>query len=166
MPRNLRVEGAGELRGLARQLKGIEARKDIMRELRKALRAAGRPMVPAVRASVLSLPSRGESARRGRRSLRRSIASATRLDVNTGGARAGVTVRVHPRKMPDGQRALPALLEGADGPWRHPLFGNREVWMSQAAHPYFAPAVNPLIPRAERLAEDALDNVADQIERG
>ncbi len=166
MPRNLRVEGSGELRRLSRQIRGIENRKEIMKQLRRALREGGRPMVPAVRRKVLALPSKGEPARKGRKGLRRAVASATRLDVNTGGKRAGVQVRVHPRRMPDGTRALPALLEGEDGPWRHPLFGDRESWFNQAAHPYFAPAVNPLIPRAERLAEEALDKVADEIERG
>lgn len=41
---------------------------------------------------------------------------------------------------------LAALMEGEKSPWRHPYFGNREVWADQAAHPYFKPAVEPRLP--------------------
>lgn len=39
---------------------------------------------------------------------------------------------------------LAAAMEhrGQGGTFRHPVFGDREKWVTQAAHPYLAPAVN------------------------
>lgn len=38
--------------------------------------------------------------------------------------------------------AAPIENEGKRGTFRHPVFGNRDVWVSQRARPFFGPAFN------------------------
>jgi hypothetical protein len=162
--RYLSVTGGRELRALARDLRGHADRKEINARLRRELRFAAKEMIPPVRAAILAIPSKGQSAARGRPSLRRKMSSATQVAVRTTGGSAGVKLWVNPRRMPPGQGSLPGYMEG-EGRWRHPTFGS-EPWFTQAPHPYFYRTVAPLIPRAERAAEQVLDSIADEIERG
>lgn len=121
-----------------RALRGLEDGKELRKAMRRNIAQAAKPMVPALRAKVRGLPSRGESARRGRPGLRASTAKATRLQVQMSGRFAGVTVRVDPKKMPAGMRNLPAYMEG-EAPfarWRKPTFG-RDPWSTQSPTPYF-----------------------------
>lgn len=41
--------------------------------------------------------------------------------------------------------------------FRHPVFGNRDVWVDQAMHPYLAPALHAKEDQIQILVEDALD---------
>jgi hypothetical protein len=54
-----------------------------------------------------------------------------------------MTIRVDGRKMPAGMRSLPSYMEGRKRPFRHPVFDNTDVWVQQAAHPYFYKTVEP-----------------------
>ena len=165
----IRVQGGDDLRRLTRQLRGLEDGKKVRAEMRRALKAvADDRMVPAVRAAALAIPSKRESARRGRRSLRRSIARATQTRVRMAGPRAGVLVWVNPKRMPPGQQNLPAYMEGLRPfqRWRKPLFGDTEHWYTQRPHPYFYRAVRPHEDDTARRMTRIIDGVADKIERG
>jgi hypothetical protein len=131
--RDLRVISA-ELRY---QGNGREVRKKFSRELR----AAAAPMVPAVRASIAAIPVKGTSGSTG---LRKRLQKATTLRVRTIGRNAQVSISVAARKMPDGQKALPAYMEGTKSPWRHPVFNDPDTWVSQPSHAYFYPVVRKL----------------------
>jgi|GEM_PF-5078165 len=41
------------------------------------------------------------------------------------------------------------------GYWRHPVFGNKNTWVSQKAKPYLRPAVEKNIPAIKKAVEDA-----------
>lgn len=151
---------------MARQMRGLERRKEIQKQLAGNLRAPGREMLLAVRAAAVAIPSRGESARRGRPPLGKRLARAAQLQVRTSGDSAGVKLWINPGRMPDGQRLLPAYQEGETAPWRAPLFGDTDVWHTQSPHPFFWPTVTPHLPEFNEQAEAAIDHAADQIERG
>ena len=68
-------------------------------------------------------------------------------------------IEVDSSRMPSGQKSLPLYLDGAKSPWRHPLFGDRARWYSQASHPYFARAVALYGPASERAVQRAADRV-------
>lgn len=70
--------------------------------------------------------------------LRESIAKATTGSISTGSASTGVSVtwRVRASKMANSQRRLPKAFNSQKG-WRHPVFGDREVWVAQHGTPYF-----------------------------
>lgn len=83
--------------------------------------------------------------------LRESIARATGASVSTGSKSTGVSVswRVRASKMSNAQRKLPKDYNRAKG-WRHPVFGDRENWVTQYGTPYF----DAVIKRHETFLRD------------
>lgn len=161
----LDVTGQRELARLARDLRALEDGRVLNDELRDELREIVAPAVRSVRASIRAIPSKGQSGRLGRRSLRAEMARAVEGKVRTT-RRPGLIVRVNPRRMGPGRHNLPAYMEG-DRPfhrWRHPVFGNTRVWVTQAPKPYFARAVRSVPDDAEDAARRAIDFIADRIE--
>ena len=65
-------------------------------------------------------------------------------------------------KMPSGQRGLPGAMEGTKQ-WRHPVFGNSDVWVQQPAHPYFFPVVRRLGPAAKLAANRVVNKIDREI---
>lgn len=170
MARDLRfrIEDGQALRQMMRDLRELENGKEIAKRLRRGLRKAAKPMVPAVRRSVLALPSRGENAARERDSLRRSIAKATQVRVKTAGARPHVAVWVNPKRMPEGQENLPAYLEGLRPfhRWRHPVYkreGRNTAWVTQPPKPYFYRAIRPLEDGVAEEGRRVMNEIATEI---
>src|SRR3954465_6065620 len=160
----LTVTGAGELRRLAGDLRSAGNQQHINERLRRGLAVVGREGAAAVRASVRATPSKGQSARRGRSSLRGKVARAPESKGRTP-TRPGVIVWVNPARMPAGEQSLPGLLDG-QGRWRHPVFGNTSVWRGQRSHPYFNRAVDPIAAKLADAGDKVLDEIANIVERG
>lgn len=68
--------------------------------------------------------------------------------------RPGVSVVVNKNKAP---HARPYEHGGRAGSFRHPVFGDREVWVSQRARPFLAPALEAKGDAAGRLIAEAVD---------
>ena len=152
------IRGGRDLARIVRELRKTGDGKQLVKQYRKELRAAAKPMVPAVRASIRAIP-----AASGQHSgLRQRMASATRLSVRTSGRKAEIAVRVDGRKMAPGEGALPAYMDGRKRDWRHPVYGTR-VWVRQEPHPYFDRAIAPIVPRSRVAIRLATDAVAKQI---
>lgn len=146
-----------------RSLRGLEDGKELRKQLRKNIASAAKPMVPAIRAKVKSLPSKG-GPRKGRPALRASVARATRLQIQMSGRYAGVTVRVDPKKMPPGMHNLPGYLQG-DLPfdrWRSPNWG-RDQWKTQPPHPYFYAIARRYEPAIRQAVAEGIDTIQRQV---
>ena len=156
MPEFFEIRGGEDLRRISKELRRMDDR-EVKRRFTRELRASAKPLVPKVRASILAIPSKSN----GRTGLRKAMARATKLTVRTTGRDAGVSIRVDGRKMPPGKGALPAYMEGTKPRWRHPVFGNRGVYVEQRSHPYFYRIVRPY----GRRARSAIDKVARGISR-
>jgi hypothetical protein len=152
---SIRVTGA-DLREVSRKLRKVSD-AELKRRFRTELRAAAAPFVPAVRASIMSIPTTGGKST----GLRRRMSRAVMLRVKTAGRDAQVSILMSPARMPDGQRALPAYMEGTKAPWRHPVFGDDDAWVEQPSHPYFFRVVRPMGASAKL----ALTRVVNQISR-
>lgn len=151
MSLQFRVTGT-DLASVSRKLRKMDD-KEITKRFRKELRAAAAPMVPAVRASIGAIPVKGTSGSTG---LRQRLKKAVTLRVRTAGKNAQVSILMSTAKMPAGQRALPAYMEGTKPHWRHPVFGEWvEGQRDQPSHPYFFPVVRKLGP-ASRVAAAAV----------
>lgn len=74
-------------------------------------------------------------------SLRDSIAAAAGSSASAGNLKASLAFRVRAGALPPSQRKLPRRWDSPTG-WRHPVFGNREVWVKQVGHPYFRSTIN------------------------
>ena len=88
-----------------------------------------RPLLQHYRAAVLAIEA-GGSEHTG---LRAATANAVEVKVTYRGASTGIRVRVNLGKMPANQRGMPENLN--KGRWRHPVHGNRKVWVAQKALP-------------------------------
>ncbi|MGW3152779.1 hypothetical protein [Streptomyces sp. NPDC001089] len=155
---SVRLQDSGDLRRVSRELRRMDS-PEIKKRFRKELRAAAAPLVPRVRASIRSIPSsRGYSPE----GLRGQLARATRLEVKTVGKQAGVAIRVDGRKMPSHMKSLPSMVEGKKR-WRHPVFGHREVWVTQTPHPYFYSVLRTAGPLSRRAVNRVVDGITKDI---
>jgi hypothetical protein len=145
-----------DLRRISRELRRMD-NKEVTKRFRKELRATAQPLVPVVRASIRSIPSRT-----GDGSLRAAMSRATRVEVRTTGRQAGVAIRVDGRKMPSHMKSLPSMVEGKKR-WRHPVYGNRAVWVQQPSKPYFYKVVRPAGQASRRAVNRVLDGITKDI---
>jgi len=157
---DLEVTGQAEFKQLARRFRaaGTEG-KQLRVALRRELKEIADPIAKDVKSNALGIPSK---QRGGGSGLRRAIAKATQVKVAITNAGVVVKVWVNPGKMPAGQRALPTLMEGKRGRWRHPVFGTDE-WVNQASHPYFGKATDGAAVKATAAARRALDETARKL---
>lgn len=124
--------GLGHSRRAARTL----ARTRRMSEYRAreiALRTGG--MTADVLAASRARQEKTSVARAG---LRETIARAISGSISTGSRKTGVSItwKAAAAKMPNKQRTLPKSFNSDKG-WRHPVFGDREAWVTQKGFPYF-----------------------------
>ncbi|MGH3672197.1 MAG: hypothetical protein ACRDSH_16445 [Pseudonocardiaceae bacterium] len=164
-----RIVSPAQLKELAAQLRA-GGHGELTQELRRSVREAAKPVLADVRRAWLAMnitgeqgsvgvfaPTRGggnkargahatarTSSERGRAlaqrrygsGLRQAVASATR----TRNLSRGVTIEVDRTRFPQGWQNLPFDLESRRG-WRHPVFGNRDVWAKEKGGPTFYPTV-------------------------
>ena len=161
------IRDAGDLKRLNRQLRDLEDGKELRRELTSGLRGVVNPIRDQMKAAYRSRPTQDDRGRPGP-SLRSLLAKATKTEVRTTGKLAGVRIRVDGRKMPDRMKSLPSMWEGPPQGkrWRHPVYGNREVWVAQQSHPTFYRIAEPLEADARRAIDEVLDGVRRKLEAG
>jgi hypothetical protein len=96
--------------------------------------------------------------------LRESIASATAGSISTGSKATGVSVtwKVRAAKLANRQRRLPRDFNRARG-WRHPVFGDRENWVSQQGLPYFDDVIKRHNGDLEKQVVEGLTRAAEAI---
>ena len=143
------------LRTTINALRVAGGHEEITRALRRELLNSQRPFAPRVRAAILNTPAYGTK----HTGLRVRIAGCVQTWVVIRGDLVSAGVEVDASRMPSGQKALPLYLDGAKAPWRHPLFGDRSRWYSQASHPYFARAVALYGPASENAVRRAADRI-------
>jgi len=136
------------LHDLARDLRKLEG--TTAREFRRGLREVG---------EVVAVEARSEAG-----GFSSKIADTIKVRV------AGATVEVR-AGSPDVPEAV--LLElgnvgnrrsghSRQGTFRHPVFGNTEVWVEQPMHPYLKPAAEKSLPVAERRLGSVVDTALRQ----
>jgi hypothetical protein len=147
MDEDVTIAGTEALGALSRQLKEI-GDKDLRRELLSGIQRAARPIKDAAKASAMStLPASG--------GLNRRIAGG-KFSVQTRTGR-DPAVRI---KAPGDARLDKGRL-------RHPVFGNRRVWVLQQIRPgWFSKPVEAGKDQVVADIEDVMGRVADRIIHG
>jgi hypothetical protein len=150
-----------QYRALAQRLRGAD--KELQRNLRRRIRQEGQPVLSAVRAAAagIEMTSPGGSAGGSGRStgLRARLAAATKLSVTA----SGISFQVQESKVDP--RYGDVLTAGSEGhTWRHPVFGNRNAWVTQHGTPWFYPTVRAAQPAFRRAVEQAMRDTMDMIE--
>ncbi len=142
------VEFDGQaLSRLFKDLRGID--NDLGIELRRTVKQSGSQIAESVRRNAAAASVRTDR-------LPRSIKTGSTFRRRT----AGFTVRADRRIAP---HARPLENTGGQGFFRHPVYGNRQVWRYQAAQPFFLRAATP--PVLEQAAADLLDAVEQLLVR-
>jgi len=81
---------------------------------------------------VLAMSNKQFERARSRSGLRDAVARAHRVAIRASGRpTASVRIKVERNLMPADQRELPRYLN--KGKWRHPVFGNTDVWVNQTS---------------------------------
>lgn len=151
MADDFEIRGADEFLRLSKALKNA-GRKELRKELHTGIRRSARPLIPKARAEALRrLPKRG--------GLAKQIAKEpARVQVRTGAETAGVRIVIG--KKNGGAQAANR------GHIRHPVFGNRDVWVVQSVPPgWFDEPMKDSAPAIRRDIERAMNDVAEKVVR-
>jgi hypothetical protein len=161
MPFNLIIKPE-QLVALGRALKaeedGKQLKKDLLRNLRKALK----PVQDEVKREINSMSSHGGSHGMA---LRRTVARKVVVQTRMSGRSAGV--KLIAKKTPGIRdfRNAPKRLNSKKG-WRHPVFGDREDWRQQMGKPdWFDGPVRARRSEFRKAVKEVLDEMADRIKR-
>ncbi len=131
----------------------IDDFEQVKSDLRAIPREVRRDLTP-----VLKQAGEGAAAdARGRAAWSSRIPGAIRVVVRYGQRRPGVAIRVSARRAPHA-RAYEG--KGTPGNFRHPLFGDREHWISEAQRPFAFPAVKAKRDEAQRGVDQVVMSAA------
>lgn len=119
--------------------------KEARREVRRAVREAGDDLLQAVRRAAAAWSTR--------------IPAATTIKVGFGARSAGVRIAVSERRAP---HAKVHEFPNRGRSIRHPVFGDRDVWVEQVAHPFFRRSVYG----NRRLVVNKIEKAIDGVIRG
>ncbi|MFI1030728.1 hypothetical protein [Streptomyces sp. NPDC020951] len=126
-PFSLGVETHQGLAALTRAIRAEEDGKQLRKELARDMREALKPGAAEAKSSIMSMSSAGL---RTAPALRSAVAKKIRPEIKLGGRWSGARVKAFKTRNVRNFPNAPKRLNRAGG-WRHPVFGNREVWAQQ-----------------------------------
>lgn len=151
-----------ELKELGANLRKIEGGKDLRKELVREIRDAAGPARNEARRAIKAMPSAG--TRRGGRSLRSAIAQKVKIEARPTGRYVGARVSVGATESTRGFTQAPRRTNSKS--WRHPVFGNRNKWVSQRGQPdWFDGTMQSNRPRFRNAVTGAIDDFSRKIAR-
>lgn len=163
LPILVSAEGSRQMKDLSKRMKEA-GRGDLRRQLRAEIKEAGKPVVADLKRAVTQVDvtsSRGGSARPNRSTgLRRRVARATTLSVTQNGIR--IVVRSRRQPFPTAAKYLDASV-GRFGRWRHPVFGNMDVWAQQQGESWFFVTITKHRRQFRRAAFEAMERISNEI---
>lgn len=161
------IEGAERFKRLSRDLKAA-GRGDLKKRLRREIRDAGKPVVRDVARAALAsgfTSTRGGTARPDTSTnLRSRVAKATQLSVT----QRGIRIKVNERKLGPYGASMPRYLDGTLRNYRrlrHPVFGNRDVWVAQSGTGFFFETINRHSADFRRAIFGAMDATISELEQ-
>lgn len=144
-------------RALHREADGKELERDFV----ERLEAAVTPAAEAAKSSILSMSSSGSTT--DGISIRAAVASQVAVQVRLGGRSPGVSIKAGKTGMPRGFANAPKRLNSRKG-WRHQVYGNPDVWVTQLGKPgWFDDTIQRRRAAATKAAKKAMDNMAQRI---
>ncbi len=130
--------------------------RNLPEEVRKALRDAARPAAEDAKRRVRAIPVHG----RKHSGLRSRVARGVQVQA---GVSRGLGVRIVTGMAKPSERKLPLYLDDPRG-WRHPVFGNRHVWVHQATGgSWFRATIAEHRPQIEHDVRQVLEEAANMI---
>ncbi|MFJ8081963.1 hypothetical protein ACIQ6Y_15265 [Streptomyces sp. NPDC096205] len=159
-PFSLGVETHEGLAALTRAIRAEEDGKQLRKELARDMREALKPGATQAKQQIMSMASAGLPTAPA---LRTSVARKIRPEVKLGGRWSGARVKAFKLKNVRGFANAPKRLNRAGG-WRHPVYGNREVWAVQHGKvDWFDRAFQGREGQYKAAVEAAMENMARRI---
>lgn len=162
------VTSTDQLGKIAEQLRGgghDELGKTLLRAVREAGKAAAEDAKSALmKVQVTGVKTAKKRAGRVRalskreHALRATLATA----VGTRDIGRGVAIEVASNRLPKNLWNMPQHLESTKG-WRHPVFGNRNVWSASKAGPWFYPTIRSKEPGIRDRVSTGIDEALQKI---
>lgn len=90
--------------------------------------------------------------------LRSSVAAGIKSRVSYTGRKIGARIWVDTAVLPQSQRKLPRYLNRSKG-WRHPVWGDRQVWVAQFGEPYFDHPIERRRAEVKKAVDKAVQEV-------
>ncbi len=158
MPVRVHIVSGPEFRNAAAALRAVDTQ--LPTQLRTRMRQAIQPAVARAKEKVRSLPVSGQAGTTG---LRRRVAAGTRIQASTG---RNARLRVITSMADPDEAVIPRGLDSAAG-WRHPVFGNQDVWVTQRPQRtgWFTETLADGRDEVQRGLEDALEWAAEFVDR-
>ena len=152
MAADLNVYGAAKLDAVARRLKETDNRA-LRKELYRGIARAGKPLKAAVRKGALeALPKRGGL---------NAFVAKSRTNLKPLAGKGDAVVRLTTAKKGSDLRAINR------GRLRHPVFGNRKVWVTQTVPArWFEKSVESQVDEVRKEVVKVIDDVAEKVARG
>ena len=116
------------LRQISRALRAEEDGKELRKELTRNMREALKPGAVRAKSSIMSMSS---TTPHDGPALKSAIARKIRPEVRITGKFPGAKIKAFKTKNLRGFPNAPKRTNRASG-WRHPVYGNREVWVQQS----------------------------------
>jgi hypothetical protein len=123
------------------------------RKLSDAVEDAAGPIIAKVQRAALSLPAYGPK----HTGLRGRLAAGVRVQPTH-----GKSVRIVATAEPD-ERGLPRGMDNGPRGFRHPVYGNRDVWVQQRGGSWFKEPIAEEGDMIERRLTNVLEQMADNI---
>jgi hypothetical protein len=111
------------------------------------------PIVADVRRAAMALPARGSK----HTGLRGRLAAGVLAQAN------GQHVRVVATAIDPTESALPRGMDNGAKGWRHPVYGNRDVWVQQRGGSWFREPIASHGSDIERKLTNVLEEMANNI---
>lgn len=177
------TKGAQQIRELSARIKDA-GDKGMMTKFRRNIRAAGDPCVQELRSAVMGVKvTRGDDdfARRTKKTGVAPRRSTTRWGPRITGLRArvaasigvsqtkkGIRIRASAARIGPYGATLAKYLDGTlpgRGDWRHPVFGDRETWVSQKGSPWFFVTITKHRASFRKAVFAVLDETGEELKR-
>jgi len=163
----------GSLAVISRELRRMDGRQ-VTTIFRQRLDVAARSYPMRIRAAALAIPVKPEGRHTGLRArIAGCVSYSSGIDLTGQEPKAYASLWIDPRKMEPDYKTLPLYMEGVRekvgrdnrgySRWRHPVFGDREVWRGQPSHPFFYPPADPFGRAADAAIREALGDITRKL---
>lgn len=169
---DIQMRGAEDLRKMARALREAD-KVGLGRELGKAIKDAAKPTERAIQESARNFQTHGVRRPGARRPFTRAmpskgtrarIANAVKAEVRINEENPRVRFSVKNSQLPENLKGMPSKFDSPT-PWRHPVLGNRNAWVSQTGSSWFWPPIRDRIKLFRAELDKALDRTREKLER-
>jgi hypothetical protein len=168
---DIQIDGANKLREMAIQLRRAD-KEHLGKELGKAIKRAAEPTLHDLRDAARAIKTSGVRKAGAKhpfvkvmpaKGTRAKIAESVTANVSVLAENPRVQFRTG-RGLPPELKVMPRKFDSPQ--WRHPVMGNRDVWVSQRSDPWFFEPIKNNLKTFRAEIDVALDNTREMLERG